>query len=164
MKIAPMTNKSAWPETTLQKTWIAVRFIIFGVGGFLLLMFGWIATIERPFLDSERLMNPYLAFFLALVGSFMALFGVGKWGRWAYLSVLLSTPLVVSLMMVIPWPDWARGGINWGSKDMGVLIFALPLIVSNLIVRRYYRRRDARNAPAPHEDLSVSASGEQTSK
>ena len=78
-----------------QRVWIALRFIVFGVGGFWLLMFCWIARLE----PATHLMNPFLALPLGLIGALMMLFGAGEWGRWAYLWVFLSTPLVVSSLL-----------------------------------------------------------------
>jgi len=108
-------------------------------------------------------MNPFLAFLLALVGALMMLFGAGEWGRWAYLLVFVSSPLVVSLILIIPWPKWVEN-INWGGKETGVLLFALPFVASYIAVRRYYRRRDARNTSAQHKDSSVPASQERASQ
>jgi hypothetical protein len=144
-----MTINGPSPKTTLHKTWIAMRFVIFGIGGFWLLMFCWVALVERLHPGGERLMNPYWACPLGLVGAFMMLFGAGEWGRWAYLWVFLSTPLVVSVVLLIPLPDWG-GRAYWVVEKMGILVFVLPLVVSYAIVRRYYRHRDLRPVDVTH--------------
>jgi peptidoglycan/LPS O-acetylase OafA/YrhL len=163
MRTAAMTGKTTLPTKRLQKVRIAIRFIIFGVGGFLLLIVNWLALVLRFSSPPETTINPFLAFLLALVGALMMLFGVDEWGRWAYLWVFVSTPLVVSLILIIPWPKWVEN-TNWGGKDAGVLFFALPFIASYIAVRSYYRRRDARNTPMARKDLPVPVSEEQTSK
>ena len=135
-----MPDKRQLPKV-IYKAWIALRFIVFGVGGFLLLMVCWLALVVRVFNPQERFLHPAVALPLVLVGAVMILFGVGEWGRWAYLWVFLSTPLVVSVFLLLP-------SSQWGGKEGGFLIFGLPLVVSYVIVRRYYRRRDALKAPA----------------
>src|SRR5262249_52909831 len=96
-----------------------------------------IALIDAFMSHRERLMNPFLALPLALAGALMMLFGGGVWGRWAYVWVFLSTPIVVSVLLLLP-----PGYSNWGGdKGLGTLVFSLPFAVSYLIVRRYYRRR-----------------------
>ena len=143
------TWKTNYPNRTVldawKKLWIAVRFIVFEVGGFLLLIINWLALVLRFSFPRETMMNPFLAFLLVFVGALMMLFGVGEWGRWAYLWVFVSTPLIVSLFLVIPWPKW-RDNLNSGSKETGVLLFALPFVVSYIAVRRYYRHHDAHPA------------------
>jgi hypothetical protein len=41
-----MTISGPSPKTALQKTWIAIRFVVFGMGGFWLLSFCWVAVVE----------------------------------------------------------------------------------------------------------------------
>src|SRR5215470_14412291 len=129
-----MTTASSPHNTFWCKAWIAVRFIVFGIGGFCLLMFCWMALVEALTPHGERLMNPFLALPLSLVGALMMLFGGGVWGRWAYLWVFLSTPLVVSVFLFLP-----SRYTDWGGK--GFVVFSLPMVASYLFVREYYRRR-----------------------
>ena len=78
----------------------------------------------------------------------MTVFGVGEWGRWAYLWVFLSTPLVASAaMLLFPHSNWGN------SKDEEVLILSLPLVFSYLLVRYYYRWSDAQHT---HRSLEPS--------
>ena len=146
MRITPATAKNALLHTRLQKIWVAVRFVAFGVGGFLLLLFSCITLVERFTSPRQGHTSPYLACALAVAGALMMLFGVSEWGRWAYLWVFLSVPLSVFLLSVIP-----------SDKGSGVLVFAVPLLVSYIAVRTYYRRRGARTVP-------ISVSQEQSSK
>src|SRR6266850_1516430 len=114
------TSKINYANRTVQgawkKLWIVERFIMFGVGGFLLLMISWLALVLRFSSPPETIANPFLAFLLALFGALMMLFGVGEWGRWAYLWVFVSTPLMVSLFLVIPWPKWLAN-LNLGGRN-----------------------------------------------
>lgn len=147
-----MTTSSASPKTTWQKIWIAIRFIVFGIGGFWLLIFCWIALIEGLSPHGARLLSVYLALPLAAAGALMMLFGGGVWGRWAYLWVFLSTPIIVSILMLLsPFlPDLPTLEIL-DPKLMGALVFSLPMAVSYTFVRRYYRRRDATKMNSIHK-------------
>jgi len=91
----------------------------------------------------------------------MMLFGAGEWGRWAYLLVFISSPLVMFLMFMIPWPKWVNDIFN---KPSIVLVFVLPIVFTYIPVHRYYQRLDARNNFAKHVDLPSPLSEEQTAK
>ena len=123
--------------TAAQRIWIAVRFVVFGVGGFLLIMVSWVDLESRLTTPPDNFMSPYLAAPLLLVGTLMMLFGAGEWGRWAYLWVFVSTPIAISSLIRLP-PFFA------GDKITGMVIFSLPVVISYVIVRVYYRRQDAR--------------------
>ena len=127
-------------QKAVYKLWIATRFIVFGVGGFVLLIVCWIGLVSRMDDPREQFLHPAIALPLVLAGALMILFGVGEWGRWAYLWVFISTPLVVSVMLLFPDSKWGN------SKEAGVLIISLPMILSYLVVRQYYRWLDAKNA------------------
>ena len=123
--------------TVAQGIWIAVRFVIFGVGGFLLIMISWADLESRFTTPPTNFMSPYLAAPLLLVGALMMLFGAGEWRRWAYLWVFVSTPICISSLLRMP-PFFG------GGKATGMLIFSLPVVISYVIVRAYYRRQHAR--------------------
>jgi hypothetical protein len=161
MSAVPMTGKSA-PQMPARKLWIAFRFVVFGVGGFLLLWISMLALVLEFSSPSERWMSPYLALPLVFVAALMMLFGAGEWGKWAYLLVFVSTPLVAFLGFIIPWPKWFEDSI--GNKGSSVLLCVLPFILTYIAVSRYYRRRDPRNDPAVHTDLPAPVSEEHTSK
>ena len=131
-----MTGSSTPRKQLSLRLWIAIRFVVFGVRGFLLLMFCWIALLDEAFAHGERLLNPFLALPLGLSGALMMLFGVGEWGRWAYMWVFLSTPLAFSFLLLFP-----NAGLG---KESGVLVCTLAFLVSYMLVRRYYRRRNIR--------------------
>ena len=56
------------------------------------MLFGMVAFIARVFEHDQHMMTSFLSLPLALVGVLMVLYGVGEWGRWAYLLVFLSIP------------------------------------------------------------------------
>jgi hypothetical protein len=162
MNAVLIAGKGGWQKMLARKLWIAFRFVVFGVGGFLLLWFSMIALVMEFSPPSEHLMSPYLALPLAFLGALMMLYGAGEWGRWGYLLVFVSTPLVAFLAFIIPWPKWFEDSM--GNKGSFVLFLALPFVLSYIAVRRFYRRRDARNNSTAHEDLPGSISEEQPTK
>ena len=66
---------------------------MFGVGGFCLLFVAWALLLGH---SNEFFWLLGLAPLLVL-GAFSMLYGVGEWGRWAYLGVFLSIPLSMLL-------------------------------------------------------------------
>jgi hypothetical protein len=123
-----------WPRTVGRKAWIALRFVLFGLGGLWLLIifsFEFIAGIH-PQPATVTSISPLLALPIALAGALMILFAVGSWGQWAYLWVILSIPTTLLLTaIVVP-----------GDKGLAVgLALALTASASNAAVRAYYRRR-----------------------
>jgi len=143
------------------KVWIAFRFVVFGVGGFVLIWISMLSLVMEFSSPREHWMSPYLALVLAFVAALMMLFGVGEWGRWGYLLVLVSSPLVAFLSFVIPWPKWLDDLMG---KDSFILLLALPFILTYIAVRRYYRRRDSKRSSALNEDLPGPIPEEQTTK
>jgi len=72
-----------------QKLWIAIRFVVFGLGGLLLVI------------QTCTYLHPYLSPPLALAGALSMLFGSGAWGRWAYLFVFFTIPGMVILLVAV---------------------------------------------------------------
>ena len=138
------------PMTVAQKIWIAVRFVIFGVGGFLAVFIGGVSLMSSFDSPSSDFLQPVLSVALTFVGGLMMMFGGGVWGRWAYCWVVFSLPVAGVTMMVVDryLPGWDRY-VPLG-KFLGVLVFGAPMVVSYVVVRGYYRRQDAR-AHAAHE-------------
>ena len=128
-------TESPVEKTLAEKAWIAMRFIVFGVGGFVLMFISGImlVLVLKP-QNKTIAMSPLLSLPLAVSGSLMMLYGVGEWGRWAYLWVFLSIPLSFSFLSVLP--------SAWNSKDLGVLFPAIAATVSYGFIRRFYRQRD----------------------
>jgi biotin transporter BioY len=132
-----MTNSRPLPRTLWKKIWVAVRFLIFGVFGFLLMFVSWVNLVGR-FVSTHHEsgeMNPFLLAFLSFLGALMMLFGVGEWGRWAYLLVFLSIPVSLLLLFLLPH----------SGKDVGVLVPTLAAVGTLIIVRRYYASKNRRN-------------------
>jgi len=79
-----MTDSQQLCKTMAQRSWMALRFIVFGIGGFWLLMICWVGVIDVG-IYGERWASPFLLVPLGCAASFSMLFGVGEWRRWAYL-------------------------------------------------------------------------------
>jgi hypothetical protein len=127
------------PKAIWKKAWVPIRFTLFGVLGFWIMMEAWEMLLER--LTSVRPdnvgMSPFFLIPLSLVGAAMMLFGVGEWGRWWYLLVFLSIPLSLSLLFLIP----TAGSIGI------VLVPALAAVGTYAIVRmRYAYRKNKKEA------------------
>jgi hypothetical protein len=135
-----MTDTPQTRETVARKTWISIRFIVFGVGGFMALWISWLSLIFANDPPNERWLSPYVAAPLSFVGALMMLYGGGQWGRWAYLGVFMSVPIVGSALWLLaenyPTLDFLF------AKPLTPILFASPMAVSYFLVRRYYRLRD----------------------
>jgi hypothetical protein len=143
MNVAPQAKR-----TPLQTLWLALRFVVFGVGGFVLLMASRFVVLG--WFGGERWMNPFFALLLAPAGVGMMLFGSGQWGRWQYLCVFLFMPITVSaLMLLIVTMRFATRDFLDPMWDTPVVLlwFAAPMPITYLLVRRYYRMKDARANP-----------------
>jgi hypothetical protein len=141
-----MTINSASPNTAWQKTWIAIRFVLFGIGGFWLLMLSFVEFMERVFRHDKDTFHPLLSLPLMVIAGASVLFGADEWRRWAYLGVFLSMPLSLYLLSFLPISNFSFAG----DKLVGSLIPALAGIGTYAIVRRYYRRRDVRREDMSH--------------
>jgi len=136
-----MTDTPQTRAAVAWKIWIAIRFIVFGIGGFLAVWISWLSVIfivTDP--HGERWLSPFVAVPLCFVAALMMLYGGGQWGRWAYLWVFLSVPIVISPLglLVEAYPSLD----SLFAKPVAILLFAMPMVVSYLLVREYYRRRD----------------------
>lgn len=128
------------PNAFWKNVWVAVRFALFGVFGFIV-MFGALATLLDRFSSVRHEggeLSPFLLVPLSLIGALMMLFGVGEWGRWGYLLVFVSIPTSLSLLFLMPT----------GSKEAGILVPILAVVVTYSVVRRHYARRKNRGAEA----------------
>ncbi|SRR6266850_6621061 len=128
-----MLSNSLW-----KNVWVTVRFVFFGVFGFIVMFGAWVVLLDRftSVRHKSGEMSPSLLVPLSLIGAVMMLFGVGEWGRWGYLLVFLSIPVSLSLLFLVPT----------GGKDIGVLVPTVAAVASYIVVRRYYARRKTRNA------------------
>ena len=123
--------------------WIAVRFLIFGVGGFVVVCMSWLSLLFM--FDADRLLSPYVGVPLGIIGALFMLFGSGKWGRWLYLWVFLSMPITVLILSVITHnsPNSQFLDSLW-AKPLTLIWFSAPMPLSYALVRRHYRRKEAR--------------------
>jgi len=136
-----MTEQTPSTKSLRLITWTAIRFVAFGVGGFIALWVGCVLLLD--FLVPLGAHDPQslLGIPMTLVGGLMMLFGSGQWKRWAYLWVFYSTPIVITVMAILShyWPSWEEY-VPFGK---GFLPFLAPMPVSYWIVRTYYKRREA---------------------
>jgi hypothetical protein len=136
----------------VRKSLIAIRFVLFGVGGFIVMFWfslDFFLRLSEPYLR-QTTMNPFASLPLAFVGALMTLFGVGELKRWAYLWVFASMPASFFLLALMP-------NSVGDSKEMGVVFPFVGAMVSYAVVRGYYRRQDAQNMCASLETPSPSA-------
>jgi len=116
------------------KLWIAVRFLVFGVGGFLLMLAAWLS-----FLDHLNSHSAWLLVFapIGIIGAVLMLYGVGEWGKWAYLGVFLSIPLSMLLWFIPSYPQ---------DKLSGAFTPAIVAIVAYLFAKLHYWRRQSHSS------------------
>jgi hypothetical protein len=138
-----MTDTSQTRAKVAWRIWIAIRFIVFGIGGFFAVCASWFSLVSTA-MDppNERWLNPFVAVLLGLAGALMMLYGGGQWGRWAYLWVFVSVPIAVTPigMLAQTYPQFD----TLFSKPVFIVLIALPMPLSYLLVRRYYRQRELR--------------------
>jgi hypothetical protein len=138
-----MTDQPQTRTTAVWEAWLIVRFIVFGFGGFIAAFISWMSLPFAFGPPGDRWLSPSIALLLSVAGALMMLYGVGQWGRWAYLWVFLSIPLVVTRLGLLaekyPAADWLF------ATPIIILFSVLPMPVSYLLVRRYYRQGDKQN-------------------
>jgi hypothetical protein len=113
------------------KLWIVVRFLLFGVGGFLLMLVAWLFFLDR--LNSHSAW-PLVFAPMGILGAFSMLYGVGEWGRWVYLGVFLSIPLSMLLWLVPFYPV---------GKLEGAAAPALVALVAYVLAKWHYWRAES---------------------
>ena len=121
------------PNSLTGKLWIAVRFLVFGVGGFFLMLAAWLS-----FLDSLNSPAWRLVFApMGMIGAVLMLYGVGEWGKWAYLGVFLSIPLSMLLWFLPSYPQ---------DKLWGALTPAIVVTVAYLFAKLHYWRQQSHSS------------------
>jgi len=143
-----------------------MRFIIFGIGGFWLLIFSF-AELALRFTEAPRFRQDYMSPFLSLplipVAGTLILFGVGELRRWLYVLVFISIPAAVGaifLVALVVLPFFQRllpnGGVGFDipidPKLLGMIIFSLipgsAAVLTYRVVNRHYgfqKRSDVRS-------------------
>jgi hypothetical protein len=123
-----------------RKAWHALRFILFGLPGFCVMLYSAVALFGRFYDRDLHFISPFLSLPLMIIGALLMLYGVGEWKRWAYLWVFLSIPASLCVLFVIP-------GI--GSKVLPVIVIAAAAFAIHARVRVYY----ARSVPDQSQEL-----------
>ena len=143
-----------------QKIEFATKFIILGVGGFLIFSFCSLALIVELSYGEPLVMNPFLGVPIAFVSGLMILAGTGQWGRWAYMWIFLSIP-IAALIWVSLSPFLSENQLfdrRWiDPRLLGILVFGLPMVLSYVFVRRYYLR------PTKNKCLTITRSAKRPS-
>jgi len=130
-------------ETVALKIWIAIRFIVFGVGGFIALWISWLSLIFAFDPHGQRWLSLLFAVPLCFFGALMMLYGGGQWGRWAYLWVFMSVPIVGSALGLLA-QNYPKLDFLFATPLI-LILFASSMAISYLLVKRYYKRRDMQN-------------------
>jgi hypothetical protein len=112
-----------------QKLRIAIRFVVFGLGGLL------------PVIQTCTYLHPYLSPPLALAGA-----------CWAYLFVFFTIPgMVILLVAVLSYFPLAGSRWPWNLVDPAldwILLFALPLLGSYVLVSALLSKTGKQEDPA----------------
>ena len=135
-------------ERTQQKIETALRVIVLAIPGFLILMFCDLGLIVEFLYGEPMMVDPFVGLGLASVSTLMILVGTGQWGRWAYSFVFLSIPTVgvIGTLLSRFLPEIHSDQNLIVTRLLGTAVFALPMIVSYVIVNAYYRRKAEKRA------------------
>lgn len=117
----------------LSKLWVAVRFVLFGVGGFVFMFVSWVALLDRMTGGHDFSLNPLLSVAFTVLGAVAMLYGVGGWGRWGYVLVFLSIPCSMFFGLL---PMFKHSG-----KGFGMVVPAMAAGITYFVVRKYYDSR-----------------------
>jgi hypothetical protein len=123
--------------------WIAVRFVVFDIGGFLAVFIGGVSLMASFDPYRSEFLRPALAIPLTFVAGLMMMFGGGVGGRWAYLWVVFSTPVVGVTMTAVDRHLPGRDRYVPLGKFLGVVVFGASMVISYFFVRRHYKRQQA---------------------
>jgi len=115
-------------HTVWTKAWHAVRFVLFGLGGFLIMLWFWADLMGRTLTEAKyhhEFVSPYLSVPLVFIGALLMLFGVGELGRWRFVFVFLSIPASLSFVFLIPESVWSirSTGHRWADGWTGRRVF-----------------------------------------
>jgi hypothetical protein len=137
-----MTGTPQIRETVAWKIWIAIRFIVFGVGGFVALWISWFSLIFAFDAPGQRWLSPFFAVPLCFIGALMMLYGGGQWGRWAYLWVFMSVPIMGSALGLLA-QNYPKLEFLFATPLI-LILFTSSIAVCYLLGTKYYRRKDTR--------------------
>ena len=109
------------------------------------MMVSFEALVERFLPYHRQIANSSFAIVFMLAGALMMLFGAGVWGKWGYLIVFLALPITFLMLFVSnPLLRWLPHSFM-NSLVGSVFILTFPMIISYLLVRRFYQQRDGSN-------------------
>ena len=128
-------------ERTQKKIEFAIKFVVLVVPGFLVFMVCCLGLIIELSYGEPFVMDPAMAPILGLVSALMILAGTGQWGRWAYLWVFLWMPTAGLVWAMLFKRDNFVDPLVTHPILLGVTVFALPMICSFAIVKRFYARK-----------------------
>jgi lysylphosphatidylglycerol synthetase-like protein (DUF2156 family) len=133
---------STTPTSIGQMLWIGIRFVLFGLVGFCLMLVSSFSFMVAVFAHRREFISPFLSLPLIVIGALMMLYGVGEWRRWGYLWVFLSIPISLCLLFLIP----AAGS----DKGLSLIVAAIAAFISYVVARAHYspRVRDERHDDA----------------
>jgi len=144
-------------SSVLRKGWIAVRFIFFGVGGLLFVLYGsigFLSWVTEQLPDVGEFFSPIQSIAFTLLGTFMILYGVGEWKHWRYLWVVPSVPVIflgfLAFAVSLPQRWQERIDSDFLDRLLGpklsflpfLLLAAVPALFGGTFARRHYRRRN----------------------
>ena len=116
-------------KTMLNRLLTVFLFLFFAIPGFLL-SFGAAIEFCSPIKEGKGGITTQLVCALTcVIGSFMMLLGVGKWGAWRYLYVFLSIPVMLCVIILIIPP---------GDKFVPAIIVGIVYYVILRLVRSSY--------------------------
>jgi hypothetical protein len=130
-----------------------LRFLLFGCGGFYVMLLGAVAFVLRVFDGDGHMMSWPLSLPLALVGVFMVLYGVGEWRRWGYLLVFLSIPatfIACAFADSLLFPHNGKEHVPFA-----LLITGLAAFFTLAAVRTYYQRRAEHQTPTQSHETDA---------
>jgi hypothetical protein len=138
-------------HTVWSKAWHAVRFVLFGLGGLLIVLWFWANLMGRMLSGpkyQQRFTSPYLSVPLMLIGALLMLFGAGELRRWRFVFVFLSIPASLSILVFLPESVWSK--LPGDAKLVGILAFTATVGVSaaltNKLVRNHYENNARRGS------------------
>lgn len=120
-----------------QKAWIAARFVLFGVVGLLVMTLSLFVFVIQLFEGVHHIPSFVLSLPLSVVGGLMILYGVGEWGRWAYIWVFLSIPISLGLVALLA----SRVSAVNHNAGLPLIFVAVVAFLTYGEVRAYYNRR-----------------------
>ncbi|HEY1172322.1 MAG TPA: hypothetical protein VGH19_13190 [Verrucomicrobiae bacterium] len=106
-----------------------LRFIFCGILGFWLMLLSSISLYLFIAGERSNILHPLIALPLVVLSSLMLLYGIGQWGKWAYLWIF-HAPLPSAFVFDL---------LNTGTgKGDALLPIVLSPVIAYFIVKAYY--------------------------